>query len=50
MPYVLPTDTKEFLAAKQAMESAFGKVLPYRGGGSIPITAMFEQVLEQNLF
>ncbi|RXM51009.1 hypothetical protein BOQ60_26555, partial [Chryseobacterium sp. CH1] len=27
-------------------ESAFGKeVLPYRGGGSIPITAMFEQVL-----
>ena len=25
MPYVLPTDTKEFAAAKQAMESAFGK-------------------------
>lgn len=46
MPYVLPTDTKEFLAAKQAMESSFGKeVLPFRGGGSIPITAMFEQVL-----
>ena len=46
MPYVLPTNTKEFAAAKQAMESAFGKeVLPYRGGGSIPITAMFEQVL-----
>lgn len=47
MPYVLPSDTKEYLAAKQAMETAFGKeVLPYRSGGSIPITAMFEQVLE----
>ncbi len=29
MPYVLPTDTKEYLAAKNAMQSAFGKeVLP----------------------
>lgn len=47
MPYVLPSDTKEFLAAKEAMETAFGKeVLPYRSGGSIPITAMFEKVLE----
>ena len=46
MPYVLPIDTKEFLAAKKAMETAFGReVLPYRSGGSIPITAMFEQVL-----
>lgn len=46
MPYVLPSDTKELLAAKKAMETAFGKeVLPYRSGGSIPITAMFEQVL-----
>jgi len=46
MPYVLPSDTKEFRAAKKAMETAFGKeVLPYRSGGSIPITAMFEQVL-----
>ncbi len=46
MPYVLPTDTKEFLAAKKAMEASFGKeVLPFRGGGSIPITSMFEQVL-----
>jgi acetylornithine deacetylase/succinyl-diaminopimelate desuccinylase-like protein len=25
MPYVLPSDTKEFLAAKKAMEKAFGK-------------------------
>lgn len=47
MPYVLPSDTKEFLAAKKAMETAFGKeVLPYRSGGSIPITAMFEEVLD----
>lgn len=46
MPYVLPSDTKEYLAAKKAMETAFGKeVLPYRSGGSIPITAMFEEVL-----
>ncbi|WOC51059.1 peptidase [Bergeyella porcorum] len=46
MPYVLPSDTKEFQAAKKAMESAFGKeVLPFRSGGSIPITALFEEVL-----
>ena len=46
MPYVLPSDTKEFLAAKAAMETAFGtEVLPYRSGGSIPITAMFEEEL-----
>ncbi|MBW8359229.1 MAG: dipeptidase [Weeksellaceae bacterium] len=46
MPYVLPSDSKEFAAAKKAMETAFGtEVLPYRSGGSIPITAMFEQVL-----
>lgn len=46
MPYVLPSNTKEFLAAKHAMEDAFGKeVLPYRSGGSIPITSMFEKVL-----
>lgn len=46
MPYVLPSDTKEFLAAKKAMEEAFGKeVLPYRSGGSIPITSMFEKIL-----
>lgn len=46
MPYVLPSDTKEFAAAKEAMETAFGKeVLPFRSGGSIPITAMFEEVL-----
>ena len=46
MPYVLESDTKEFLAAKKAMEKAFGKeVLPYRSGGSIPITSLFEKIL-----
>lgn len=46
MPYVLPIDSKEFEAAKKAMEEAFGtEVLPYRSGGSIPITSMFEKVL-----
>ncbi|QCX52354.1 dipeptidase [Elizabethkingia sp. JS20170427COW] len=46
MPYVLPSTSEEFLAAKQAMEKAFGKeVLPYRSGGSIPITSLFEKVL-----
>ncbi|WP_092736010.1 dipeptidase [Riemerella columbipharyngis] len=46
MPYVLKSDAPEFLAAKKAMEKAFGKeVLPFRSGGSIPITALFEQVL-----
>ena len=47
MPYILESNTKEFLAAKKAMEQAFGKeVLPFRSGGSIPITALFEQILE----
>ena len=46
MPYVLQSNTKEFQAAKKAMEMAFGKeVLPYRSGGSIPITSLFEKVL-----
>ena len=46
LPYVLPIDTKEFQSAKKAMETAFGReVLPFRSGGSIPITTMFEQVL-----
>lgn len=46
MPYVLQSNTKEFQAAKRAMEKAFGKeVLPYRSGGSIPITSLFEKIL-----
>lgn len=46
MPYVLQNNTKEFRAAKLAMEKAFGReVLPYRSGGSIPITSLFEKIL-----
>ncbi len=45
-PYVTPTDFIGYQAAKQAMEDTFGKTpVPYRGGGSIPIVALFEQEL-----
>ncbi len=45
-PVVTPTDTVEYLAAHKAMEKTFGKApIPVRGGGSIPIVALFEQVL-----
>ncbi|MEE9438423.1 MAG: dipeptidase [Saprospiraceae bacterium] len=43
---VTPTDTKEFKAASMAMEKTYGKKpIPVRGGGSIPIVALFEKVL-----
>ncbi len=46
-PAVTPTDTPEYKAAHKAMETTFGKApLPQRGGGSIPIVALFEEVLE----
>ena len=42
---------KSFQAAKKAMEKAFGKeVLPYRSGGSIPITSLLRKFWEQNQF
>lgn len=45
-PAVTPTDTPEYLAASKAMEKTFGKKpVPLRSGGSIPIVALFEQVL-----
>lgn len=45
-PAVTPTDSKEYEAASKAMEQTFGKVpIPVRGGGSIPIVALFEEVL-----
>jgi len=45
-PAVTPTDTPEYQAAHKAMEKAFGKApIPTRGGGSIPIVALFEKVL-----
>ncbi|NNE16402.1 MAG: dipeptidase [Saprospiraceae bacterium] len=44
-PAVTPTDTVEYKAAHMAMKKAFGKApIPVRGGGSIPIVAMFEDV------
>lgn len=45
-PYVTPIDSKEYRAAERAMEEAFGKKpVPTRGGGSIPIVALFEKEL-----
>jgi len=45
-PAVTPTDTPEYLAASKAMEATFGQVpIPMREGGSIPIVALFEDVL-----
>lgn len=43
---VTPSDTPEYRAAAMAMKEAFGKdPIPVRGGGSIPIVALFEEVL-----
>lgn len=45
-PAQTPTDSLEFKAASLALEESFGqKPIPVRSGGSIPIVAMFEQVL-----
>ena len=45
-PYVTPTDSPGYNAAMLAMEEAWGqKPVPTRGGGSIPIVALFEQEL-----
>lgn len=46
LPYVTPTDSVEYKAAALAMEESFGKTpIPTRGGGSIPIVALFEEIL-----
>ncbi|MCE2845560.1 MAG: dipeptidase [Sphingobacteriales bacterium] len=45
-PVVTPTDSVAFKAASMAMEKTFGKKpIPTRGGGSIPIVALFEKEL-----
>nr|WP_294900643.1 dipeptidase [uncultured Pedobacter sp.] len=45
-PYVTPVDSIAFKAAYKAIEDSFGKEpVPTRGGGSIPIVALFEQEL-----
>lgn len=46
-PVVTPTDSKAYLAASAAMETTYGKKpIPTRGGGSIPIVALFEEQLK----
>ncbi len=45
-PAVTPIDSVAFQAASLAMADTFGKKpIPMRGGGSIPIVALFEEVL-----
>ena len=45
-PYMTPIDSKAYQAASKAMETTFGKKpIPVRGGGSIPICALFEKEL-----
>jgi acetylornithine deacetylase/succinyl-diaminopimelate desuccinylase-like protein len=45
-PVVTPTDSIAYQAAAKAIQTAFGKEpIPTRGGGSIPIIALFEKTL-----
>lgn len=45
-PAVIPTNFPAYQAASQAMVDTFGKKpIPQRGGGSIPIVALFEETL-----
>jgi len=45
-PYVTPIDSLGYKAAEKAIERSFGTTpVPQRGGGSIPIVALFEEML-----
>jgi acetylornithine deacetylase/succinyl-diaminopimelate desuccinylase-like protein len=45
-PYMTPIDSKAYKAASKAIEATFNKKpIPVRGGGSIPICALFEKEL-----
>lgn len=45
-PYLTPLDSPAYKAAEKALEESFGKKpVPTRGGGSIPIVALFEKEL-----
>lgn len=45
-PYMTPIDSKAYRAAAAAIKESFGKdPVPVRGGGSIPICALFEKEL-----
>lgn len=46
---VVSTDTPGYQAASKAMEDTFQKIpIPTRSGGSIPIVALFNEILEVN--
>lgn len=46
LPYVTHTSDPAYQSASKAYETTFGKpALPVRSGGSIPIVALFEQIL-----
>jgi acetylornithine deacetylase/succinyl-diaminopimelate desuccinylase-like protein len=46
-PYMTPIDSKAYRSAARAIETVFGKApIPVRGGGSIPICALFEKELD----
>jgi acetylornithine deacetylase/succinyl-diaminopimelate desuccinylase-like protein len=45
-PYMTPVDSIPYKAAAAAIRDVFGKdPIPVRGGGSIPITSLFEEAL-----
>jgi acetylornithine deacetylase/succinyl-diaminopimelate desuccinylase-like protein len=45
-PYMTPLHSNGYIAAEKAIETSFGKKpIPVRGGGSIPICALFEKEL-----
>ncbi len=45
-PYMTPIDSKAYKSAAKAIEATFHKApIPFRGGGSIPICALFEKEL-----
>lgn len=45
-PYMTPIDSNAYKAASKAIHATFGKEpIPVRGGGSIPICALFEKEL-----
>jgi acetylornithine deacetylase/succinyl-diaminopimelate desuccinylase-like protein len=45
-PYMTPLDSLAYRSAEKAIEASFGKKpVPVRGGGSIPICALFEKEL-----
>lgn len=46
-PAVTPTDSRAYKAAERAIAKTYGKMpIPVRGGGSIPIVALFENALQ----